>query len=156
MIPTQAVVDVINNFVITSEDIWGATGFPAAVAQPIIVPFVPSAELTSGELTYATFEGSEAIVLNAQPQLGIIDSQTGRVGVLIKEPVGGLKWIATDVTDLPQTIYGWAIRDNDDGSLLFSELLPEPVVISAVGNFVEVTAVLGYAKINPYDSDLEA
>lgn len=154
MIPTQATVDAINELLRTSDAIWGTVA-PAATVSLINAEFVPSAALTSGDLSFADFDGSDNILVPMGDQVFVLDSATGRIGVKLKEPVGGFSWVVTGVTNLPQTIWGWSVRDADSGDLLWTELLPSPIPLTAIGNVVEVTAILGYLLINPYDSNLE-
>jgi hypothetical protein len=101
-------------------------------------------------LTLASFAGSTPITVPAPPQLETIDNETGRFGVLMKEPVGGYKFLCTTAPDTPETVYGWVVYDEEDALLYFTELLPNPVVITDVGNFVELTAVLGYLSMDAW------
>jgi len=153
MIPTQVTVNAINSAYATDDVIWGSIA-PSAYVRLVKENFVPSAALVAGDLVYADFDGSDAINVPFGDQTDVTDSVTGRVGILLKEPVAGYRWVCTGDTSLPQTIYGYAVRDLDDGTLLWTGLLPNPVPIAEAGNFVEISALLGYLVINPYDSDL--
>jgi hypothetical protein len=68
----------------------------------------------------------------------------------LKEPVGGFKWVCTADPAVPEVVYGYALLDSGGTILYFSDLLPAPVTISAAGNFVELSAVLGYLQSVPY------
>jgi len=156
MIPTNKVVGRMNGLYAIDETTWGDPS-SATHIQLIQSEFVPSAELTLADVTLADFDGSTPIAVPIAPQIQVVDSGTGRLGILLKEPVGGYKFICSGATNLPQTIYGWAVTDDADSDhILWSELLPVPKVIASAGDFVELTALLGYQVINPYNSDLEA
>lgn len=154
MIPTSYTVVTLNELLRTSDVIWG-TVTPNVTVSLVISEFVPSAELIAGDLIFADFDGSDPILVPMGDQVFITDSVSGRIGIKMKEPVGGYSWVVTGVTNLPQTVWGWAVRDADSGVLLWSELLPTPIPLTVVGNLVEVTAVLGYLVINPYNNNLE-
>jgi len=153
MIPTQATVDFINSLYANNTTVWGAAANTAMI-RLVQAEFVPSAALVTGDLTFATFDGSDAIEIPFGAQTVIRDSVTGRVGILLKEPLGGFHWLCGDTVNLPQTIYGYTVQNIATGNLLWSGLLPESRVISGVGDFVEITSLLGYLLINPYDSEL--
>ena len=112
--------------------------------------FVPSKNLTVTDLELAEYDGGEAKDIPFGPQLFILDNTTGRKGVLLKEPVGGYKWICSVPPDPVKTVYGWAIINVDGDAVFFADLLPVPVPITAVGNAVEITAVLGWLENQPY------
>jgi len=149
MIPAQVVVNAINLAAASDNTFWGTIA-PNAAMVPIINPFVPSAQLQQSDVVQAGFAGSSPILIPIPPQTIVNDSVSGRVGVLLKEPAGGYRWVCTTAPATPETVYGWVIIDSTLGTVWWSELLPAPKTITNVGDFVEVTAILGFLQINPY------
>jgi len=148
MIPSRHTLTVINDSLATSSVFWNND--PQTIIALVVSPFVAGPDLDLSSLTLASFTGSTPIDIPVAPQLQILDNQSGRVGVMMKEPVGGFKWICTAPPDDPQTVYGWIIFNDDDDLLFFSDVLPVPIVIAAVGNAVELTAVVGYLSEDAY------
>jgi len=147
MIPTRTTLQAINGAMIANTNLFGDD--PGHNLILIQNSFVPSPDVQLSDLTEATFPGYVAVEIPVLPQLEILDNESGRFGILLKEPVGGYKYICNAPTEPSQTIYGWAIVDGD-GGLWFTELLPEPVVITDLGNFVELSAVVGYLRMDAY------
>jgi len=147
VIPTRLALQEINSTFVANDAIFGED--PAHQVILVISSFVPGPDLQLTDLTEATFPGYSEITVPAPPQLAILDNDTGRFGAVLKEPVGGYKWVCTAAPDPSQVVYGWALADSD-GNLWFTELLPEPITISDVGNFVELTAVVGYLSLEAY------
>lgn len=114
----------------------------------VAAPFVPAPTLVAGDLTLATFDGSGPPNVPAGAQNLILDSVTGSWGVSLKEPTGGFIWICSTAPLVPETIYGYALLDSDL-ELIASALLDEPVVISAVGNYVQISSVFGFLSYQP-------
>jgi len=114
---------------------------PAADANEIVLvnaAFVPSTELAIGDLSIADFDGSTPKALGVGTQLCGFDPTTGEQVITMKDPAGGLVWETTGVTNLPQTIFGFAMTNDDGTVLLASELLPEPVTLTAAGQIVSI------------------
>lgn len=146
MVPTQSFVDLMVDALMASP-VFG-TGSDTYDFYLIAAPFTPGLNLVSSDLTYATFTGGAGKVGGTPPQLQIRKSDTGQWGVLAIEPTGGAKWVCTAAPASPETIYGWALR-KDGTTLVFTQLLPEPVTIAQVGDFVEVTAIMGFFTTMP-------
>lgn len=149
MIPCQAILESINNALATDTTLWGSIA-PSAIMIPVINNFVPSVGLQPTDLTPATFTGGAAINIPIPPQVQILDNLSGRVGVLLNEPVGGFKWFCTVAPAAEEVVYGWAILDSGSTVVLFSDILPVPITIKEAGNFVEVPSVLAYLVNQPY------
>jgi hypothetical protein len=108
----------------------------------VMAPFVPSGNLAYADLTFATFTGAtpKTVALGAQ-QVGI-DPVTGDQIITIVEPAGGWRFQATASTNLPQTIYGFALFDSTGpGPLIATELLPNPITIAASGQELNLGTV---------------
>jgi len=121
-----------------------ATLAPAADANVIalvINEFSPSEAMVLAGLDLATFDGSTPIegVTGTQPTG--IDGNTGDVLIYISPPAGGYRWETTGTTNLPQTVYGYALLSNDLGTLLAAARLETPVELTAVNQPVELGAV---------------
>ena len=148
MIPSRETLALINQAFSQDTAVWSSD--PQTKIALVVSSFVPGPDVDISALTLASFTGSAPIDVPAPPQNIVVDNESGRVGILLKEPVGGYKWICTAAPDPAQTVYGWIVYLEDLSELFFSELLPEPVVITSVGNFVELTATLGYLSMDAY------
>jgi len=149
MIPSNSIIGKINADLAGSEDLWGSIA-PNAKIMLVINNFVPNPGITLGDLTPATFTGSSPILIPFAPQNVVLDNQTGRPGISFKEPVGGYKFICTATPGAPEVVYGWAVIDADETFVMFTDVLTVPITIANIGNFVELTADLGYIVLPPY------
>ena len=147
MIPTAAFTAQINNLVAT-DTTWLANASPNTVAL-VIAPFTPAPTLQASDLTLASFTGGDPKSITAGNQTKIFDSTTGRRGILLVEPAGGLNFVCTGLTGLPQTVYGYALL-KADGTLIATALLDTPQTIVAVGNNVLINATFGFLQYIPY------
>jgi len=98
-------------------------------------------DLVIGDLTPATFDGYAPIAGAIGAQESGFNPATGEQVITIKVPAGGYRWETTGVTNLPQTIYGFALTDSTGANLLGAELLTTPVVLNAVGQVIDLGAV---------------
>lgn len=104
----------------------------------VMADFVPSEGLVAGDLSLATFDGGDPIAGATGAQLVGVDPVTGQQVIDIKEPLGGWRWEVTGATDLPQTIYGFALLDSTLATLFAVEHFDEPITLNAEGQFIEV------------------
>jgi hypothetical protein len=104
-------------------------------------PFVPAEDLALGDLTLADFDGSTPIAGSTGAQPVAIDPATGDQIITIKDPLGAYRWVTSGITNLPQTIYGYALVDNAAAVLLATALLPVPVTLTAAGQQIDLGAV---------------
>lgn len=119
---------------------------PAGAANKIaliMAAFTPDEVLVVGDLTLATFDGSTPIAGATGTQQVGNDPATGQQIITNKEPLGGWRWETTGLTNLPQTIYGWALLDTALAVLLGVELLPTPVALTEIGQEINI----GTAKL---------
>lgn len=100
--------------------------------------FIPGDDTDFTALTEATFTGATAKVLGTGVQPVGTDPETGQFVISQLEPAGGLRWEATALTNLPQTIWGFVETDNTSADTYGSDLLEEPVTLTKVGDFVEI------------------
>jgi len=143
MIITRSTLTQIQTAMLSNAAIFGTA---ANVSRIMLVKntFVPNVNLTAADLTPADFVGSTPIEVPFGAQVSVIDNNSGRKGILMKEPVGGYNFVCTTAPTPAQTIYGWALT-NIAGTVLYAaDLLPVPVPIEAVGNFVSLSPMFGY------------
>lgn len=117
---------------------------PAASANKIALiktAFSLEESLVAADLDRADFDGSTALagVVGAQ-QCGI-DPVTGDQVVTIKPPAGGYRWETTGDTNLPQTIFGYALYSNDLATLIAAEVFATPKALTDVGQEITLPAV---------------
>lgn len=121
-----------------------ATLAPAALANKIMLvtnAFTPSENLTFADLDAATFDGSTPLSAGVGVQLEGLDPETNDAIITIKSPAGGWRWETTGVTDLPQTINGFALVDNAVAVLLAAARLPAPITLTAINQVIALEGV---------------
>jgi hypothetical protein len=113
----------------------------APVANQIYIalckaPFIPAENLNFAGITLADFDGSTPIgvTVGAQPEALVPGTFDSRID--LSPPVGGFRFVTTGITNLPQTIYGFVLLDHAKTTLLASELLAQPVLLTVSGEVV--------------------
>jgi len=101
----------------------------------------PVETLVIGDLTLATFTGSAPKGGAVGDQQAGIDPSTGEQVITILAPVGGYRWECTVAPGAPETVYGYALTDSTGATLLAYGQLATPVVITDVGDFIDLGAV---------------
>lgn len=108
----------------------------------IIADFTPDENLTFADLTFADFDGSTELSAALGDQQTGEDPLTGDQLITMIEPAGGWRWTVTGVTNLPQTVYGYALIDTAAGTdLLGVAKLPTPIPLTAVGQEINIGTV---------------
>lgn len=103
--------------------------------------FANNEGLIATDLTYASFTGSTPKAGAGGTQQAGVDPITGDQVITILVPAGGYRWECTVAPGSPETIYGFALLDATLATLLGAALLTTPVVITSVGDFVDLGAV---------------
>lgn len=107
----------------------------------VIANFALTENLVVGDLTLATFTGSTPKAGAAGAQQAGVDPITGDQVITNLAPAGGWRWECTAAPGAPQTVYGFALLDATLADLLGAALLITPVVITDVGDFVDLGKV---------------
>lgn len=118
----------------------------------VSAPFTPDEDLVYADLTLANFDGSTAktVALGAM-QVGM-DPVTGEQRITVPDIVGGWRWETTGITNLPQTIYGFALYDSTGpGPLLGVEVLPQPITLQEAGQEIIIGKVAISINQNPFN-----
>jgi hypothetical protein len=118
-----------------------ATLAPPALANHmwlVMSNFVPAETTVLTDFTLATFDGSTPIDVTVGTQPEGLDPATKDAIIDISPPAGGFRWETTGVTNLPQTIYGYALLDNADAVLLGCGLLDSPITLNAVNERIDI------------------
>jgi len=118
------------------------TVFPVAGTEVMLFTnnITPTENTVIGDLTEATFDGYARLDAEAPPMASGIDPLTGDQRVTVNEPAGGWRWETSGVTDLPQTIYGFAVVSG--GVSRGIELLAEPIVLEEADQEVNLGSVM--------------
>lgn len=110
----------------------------ANIVALVKAPFTPLESTVVGDLTLADFDGSTPLACGVGTQAEGLDPNNSDAIITLKAPVGGWRWETTGVTNLPQTIYGYALT-NDDGSILLGcATLSTPLTLTAVNQVLDV------------------
>jgi len=102
---------------------------------------VPNENLTVASLTFATFTGGAPKSGAAGAQQSGTNPATGEQVITILAPVGGWRWECTAAPTPPQQIYGFGLVDDTLADLWGCALLPTPVTITNVGDFIDLGSV---------------
>jgi len=98
----------------------------------------PNEGITLADLTFADFDGSTPLDVTVGAQAEALDPQTGDSIITISPPVGGWRWVTTGITNLPQTIYGFALMSNAGAAVYATEALPTPIVLTATDQVIDI------------------
>jgi len=90
------------------------------------------------DLTPATFGGYAAKVLGAGDPTSGINPATGQWELRMREPVGGIEFTTSGTSNLPQTIYGYAIVSEDGTELFASKKFDTPITLTANQQVIDV------------------
>ena len=131
------------NLVGTMMDLLAAdTGTLAPATANKMVLFknniVPNENTVYADLTLADFSGYADKSGIAGAQTRGVDPATGDQLIIIGAPVGGYIYECTGMVNVPQTIYGYALVDHTNTTLIAVQTLPTPVTIAAPGNIIDL------------------
>lgn len=118
-----------------------ATLAPAMDANHMVLiknEFTSSEATAIGSLEFADFDGSTPVAVGTGTQPEGLDPNTSDAIINLKPPAGGFRWETTGVTNLPQTVYGFALTDNAGTTLLATERLQTPILLTAVNQVVNL------------------
>jgi len=140
MVPTQVMLDSVAKEIATDTSVLAAALFLQIFL--IKAPFTPGPTLTVAGLTQADFAGSTALANTSATMLKYKDSSTGEWLVEVPPPAGGWHWQTTsEVTNLPQSIYGWGLMDSTGAVLYGTSLFPAPILLNDISQGVDIPAV---------------
>jgi len=157
MFITNDLITLVNDAVVDLE-LFAADAANLQIAL-VINNFTPAYTTNPGAVTIIDSDGlNPKVVVKAGGMLrSIWNVPNGRWGYLLREPAGGFTFIATTVPDPAVTVYGFILSDNATPPTMVyaSALLPAPVPITAVGQAIELSGLLGYL-FRPPIGDLPA
>jgi len=110
----------------------------ANIVRLVMAAFAAEENLVVADLTFATFDGSTALAAGLGTQQVGIDPVTLEQIVTIKEPAGGWRFEVTGATNLPQTIFGYALLTDGSAALLAVNQFLEPITLSAIGEEINL------------------
>jgi len=140
MVPTQVMLNAVAAEIKADTTVLANSLF--LLVALVIAPFVPGAGIVLADLTLATFTGYAAIANTSAVILAYTDPATGEWIIEVPTPAGGWHWqVITNTTNLPQTVYGFALLDNTGAIVYGTALLPAPVLLNAIGQGLDVPAV---------------
>jgi len=147
MTPTSLISDSITDLIAADTTYLAA----AAVKNVKLVkdPFTPGSGTDYAGLVVADFDGSGAKTAASGAQQSFVDALTGQSVVQLIEPAGGWHWVTTGVTNLPQTIYGYVVTNDDNSETFGSELLTEPITLTASGQAIDLDQVRFTLVLSP-------
>jgi hypothetical protein len=139
MIPTLAIREKMAQLLAADT----ATLAQAANANKMALvmnDLAPSEGTVLSDLTLATFDGNTPIDVGLNTQPEALDPVTSDAIIDFKPPVTGFRWETTGVTNLPQTIYGYALVDNGITTLLACERFDTPITLTATNQRIDIGA----------------
>jgi len=104
----------------------------------IMANFNPTESSVVADLTLATFDGSTPIDCETGTQPEGLDPVSSAAIITIAPPIGGWRWETTGITNLPQTIYGRALMNDDQTELYALEKFATPIVLTAINQVINL------------------
>ncbi len=94
-----------------------------------------------GDLEFADFDGSAGLEVPVGALPEGLDPVSSDALISIPPPAGGFRWETTGITNLPQTVTGVALV-NDDSTVLFAvKKLDTPITLTAINQVVALDAL---------------
>lgn len=103
--------------------------------------FTPSEDMDILDFELADFDGSTALEAGTGTQPESLVPGTNDSVIHIKPPAGGWRWETTGTTNLPQTIYGYILTNNDSSTVYAAEVFSEEITLSKVNQSVSLPSV---------------
>lgn len=140
MTPTTVIQSAVGTL-LGADTTTLAEATPFVEVHLIKSPFTPAPTLVIGDLTLADFDGYAPLHAASAATQVFIDPATGDQIVQVREPAGGWHWATTGITNLPQTIHGFALTKADGSILYGAELLSPVVILNGSGQGLDVDQV---------------
>lgn len=104
---------------------------------PLKAPYTYTPGMALADVTVSDFDGSTPIVQSAVPST-YSDPLTDDEIIALTGPAGGFQWVTSGTTNLPQTVYGYALTDAGGTTLLaVTDPLTTPIPLTAVGQGID-------------------
>lgn len=149
MIPTNLFNGSIMAAVAADTALLAAAGADAPKMILLTGNFTPGRNLTIDDVVQPTFTGYTPISVTPGAQQVVNNPTNQMPGILLKEPAGGFKFLCTAFTDPEQVITGYGLMTGDGATLIAAQRFDTPVTIKYSGDFVEVSAILGFLANPP-------
>jgi len=149
--PLQVYDDVPQSLIGTLTGVGGLLADCADISvTPVIDSFDPADKTNMPDLTAATFTGGAAKLGDTGAAVIFHDPTDDKWKARIKEPAGGWTWLATAATNLPQTVYGVKVFNEDLEKPIGTARLSADALIEAINDQCSI----GDVVINLEDIDL--
>jgi hypothetical protein len=112
--------------------------------------FTPSSSTLITDLVLATFDGYAALLAAVGAQQVFTDPVTGDRIIQMVEPLGGWHWETTGTTNLPQTIFGYALTNNAATVLYGTGRFGTPQTLTAAAQGVDIDQARFTLVANPF------
>lgn len=140
MFPSQLIIE--RSMILLGQDTLTLNQTTDVLKLALIqAPFAPGPTLAVADVDLADFDGSSPKLCDAGALPESLDPQNGDVLLDVRPDAGGFLFEVTGTSNLPQTIYGWAILNNDLSVLYGSEMLAAPITLTAVNQSLEIGRV---------------
>lgn len=113
----------------------------------------PDPALIYTDLVPITTNGIGPKAMGAGVAIRVWDVNLGVWGFQLREPAGGLNFVTTSAPTTPITAYGWFLYNSDTEILLATGRFQEPKVFTIIGDFAEISAIVGWLAA-PFIGDL--
>ena len=133
MIPSTEILYRVATLMATTSPL--GEGTPVQIIL-IKAPFTPSPDLLLTAVVEADFDGYLQTKATNGDKLVSADPENGDARIDLQPAAADRFWVVTGNTNLPQTIYGYAVIHTATASLLGSELFPSPVTLTASGQSI--------------------
>jgi hypothetical protein len=149
MLPMQAVRLQLGVLLAADPTTLAPAGTGNKVAV-IIAPFTPVETLVAADLTLATTNGLAAVVCATGTQAAGLDPVTGaQIITLIPGAAPGFYWLTSGTFPPSITVYGYALLDNAETTLLAVAPLNTPVVLTQTGQVLDANPLIFQFVLQP-------
>jgi len=101
----------------------------------------PTPETLLADLTLANFDGYAALAMEESIANSGTNPLTGNHIVTVKEPVGGIQFETSGVTNLPQTIYGCALLNDTETAIVGIQRFETPIVLTEANQIINIPSL---------------
>jgi hypothetical protein len=140
VIPTNVLIEAMANLIGADPATLGNT---ALIAVALVKePFTPGPNIVIGDLVLADFVTSTPLPVATAVTRVWSDPVSGQWQIEPRAPAGSWHWDVTAGTNLPQTIYGFALIDNTGAEVYGTQPLPAPVLLTTIGQAIDLDTLM--------------
>lgn len=148
MVPTQAVAERAMILLGADSTTLNKSSGSANLMILFQNPATPGPQMVMADFTEADFDGYAArdVLYDGLPES--IDPVTGDILISVPPETTAYLWETTGLTNLPQTIYGYAIVNSTKTTVYAAERFDEPIELNAVNQSISIPGMPRLRMVN--------